>query len=409
MRLEGFFTKQEVKALDVQRAASCVSCGLYKHANSPKMEPFGNFKKRILVIGDFPSKDDDEMGRPWQGEEGKMLRREYRKAGIDLFEDCVTINAVNCYTPNGRDPSGHEINSCRAVRVIVTIEKYKPKVIILHGRSAVMSLIGPRWGSDVGTLARWLGWTIPDRHYNAWLCPTFHPRYVRQQEKMDGETEIRVLWNAHLRKAASLVDTPFPSEATENQVNVTNDTLGTLTRFLDEKPKYLAFDIETTGIKPYDHEKHKIFCIGFSDRPDRAITIPSPKTDEEVRALRLLMRDRRIRKIAANMKFEHTWLSEIYDIEVRGWDFDTMLAAHVLDNRTQQSSGLKFQSYVHFGIVGYDSEVEPYIKADGAYGVNQLESFIRSKEGFNRLATYCGLDAMLTYRLAQIQKEELGL
>src|SRR5690606_11037479 len=119
-KVRGFFTRQEVGSAANMGGGSfsCVSCGLYKYANSPKMEPFGEFKKKIMVIGDFPSEDDDERGRLWQGRAGKTLQRVYRRAGVDLFQDCITVNAVNCYTPNGRDPNPHEINSCRAVKVM---------------------------------------------------------------------------------------------------------------------------------------------------------------------------------------------------------------------------------------------------------------------------------------------------
>ena len=64
------------------------------------------------------------------------------------------------------------------------IEKYKPKVIILLGGSSLLSMIGYRWKKDLGGITKWRGWTIPDRDFKAWICPTFHPSYVdRKQEK----------------------------------------------------------------------------------------------------------------------------------------------------------------------------------------------------------------------------------
>jgi len=51
--MKGFFEKEKA-ALPYKSEKgvhSCASCGLYKYALSPKMEPYGEFKKEIMVIG----------------------------------------------------------------------------------------------------------------------------------------------------------------------------------------------------------------------------------------------------------------------------------------------------------------------------------------------------------------------
>jgi len=224
---------------------------------------------------------------------------------------------------------------------------------------------------------------------------------------MDGVTELRRIWKNHVKSAISLVDTPFPDVPKEEDVHITDDVQGVLENILDEKPRYLAFDTETSGIKPYDHERHKIFCIAFSWDGESAVTIPAPTEKKGIHLLKQVMRHKGIRKIAANMKFEYVWMAEIYGIEVRPWDFDTMLAAHVLDNRTE-ISGLKFQSYVRFGVVGYDSDVNSFLKSASVYEPNNVGDYI-AQGGYQSLARYCGMDAMLTYRLAMLQKQELGI
>lgn len=402
--LQGFFSREEITSPVKQRGMSCITCGLYKNAQSPKIKPYGDFQKEIMVIGEFPDEDDDAHGKPWQGEAGTYLRRAYRRLGVDLFEDCVNLNAVNCNTPNDRDPTGHEVLCCQTVRVLPAIREFQPKVIILHGYYAVQSVIGLRWGNKLGMMGRWAGWTIPDRFYGAWVCPTYHPLYVMRQEDRN-KTELGVLWKQHLERAFSLVDKPFPKDVNENQVTLVDTPGEVLSLLLKEKPEYLAFDIETTGLKPYNKEAHKVICIALSDRPDRSFVIPGPTKKQDIQQLRKLLTDPQIKKIAANMKFEHTWMSLIYGIEVDPWHFDTMLAAHVLDNRTE-ISGLKFQSYVRFGIVGYDDEVSSYLNSPDAYSVNRVEELV-SFGGYHKLATYCGMDAILTYRLAEQQKGEL--
>ena len=52
--MTGFFTKQEIQSSQRPdgKSLTCYSCGLYKHATHPKMEPYGNFKKGIMNIGE---------------------------------------------------------------------------------------------------------------------------------------------------------------------------------------------------------------------------------------------------------------------------------------------------------------------------------------------------------------------
>ena len=58
---EGFFTRKETesKTRPNGKTLSCTSCGLYKRVISPKMQPFGNFKKGIMNIGEAPGEIED--------------------------------------------------------------------------------------------------------------------------------------------------------------------------------------------------------------------------------------------------------------------------------------------------------------------------------------------------------------
>ncbi|MBU0847621.1 hypothetical protein KKH23_10585 [Patescibacteria group bacterium] len=160
--MEGFFTKKETESISRPngKILSCASCGLYREVISPRMEPFGNFRKGILNIGEAPGETEDKRGKQWQGKVGRILKRTYRKLGIDLFEDCLNINAINCRptTKNGnnRTPTPQEIACCRS-RVMKTIEEYHPKVIILLGGSAIFSFLGHRWKKDLGGIFKWRG------------------------------------------------------------------------------------------------------------------------------------------------------------------------------------------------------------------------------------------------------------
>ena len=204
--MTGFFPNKKTKPATKakEKIYTCASCGLNLNCNSPKMRPFGNFKKGILNIGEFPGEVEDKYNKPWQGRYGKFLQKTYEKLGIDLFEDCLNINAVSCrpIAENGKNriPTKSEIDHCRRF-VLMTIEKYKPKVIVLFGQLALQSVVGHKWKTNLGTINKWRGWTIPDQEFQAWVCPVFHPSFVEWSDK--GVEEV--VWKNDLKQAFNLI------------------------------------------------------------------------------------------------------------------------------------------------------------------------------------------------------------
>ena len=411
----GFFSKEQVQSKDRPdgRSYSCASCGLYKDVLSPRMKPFGNFKKGILNLGEAPGENDDKRGKQWQGKMGRALQRIYKKCGIDLFEDCLNINSVNCRPTNdkggNRPPTSYEIACCRK-KVLRIIDEYKPKIIILHGGAAVDSLIGHRWKKALGGVAKWRGWTIPDRDLKAWVCPTFHPSFVERQDK--DSQDVETIWQHDLEQAFSMLDVPFPQfQDEESLIEIVDDKkdIRQLLKKLNAESRTLAVDIETTGLKPYDLANHRIVCTSFCNSPDKAYVVPGP--DEMLlRYLKELLENPDIGKIAANMKFEDTWENIVNGIEVKSWIWDTMQAGHVLDNRPG-ITGLKLQVYTYFGVIDYDSEISSFLEGDkkNANSVNRIMELVNSPEMFHKLKIYCGMDSLFEYRLALIQMEQMGV
>jgi len=412
--MKGFFEveKTAVPYKSEQGYHSCASCGLYKYVLTPRMKPYGKFKKGIMVIGEGPGEDEDKKGKPWQGKMGRALQRKFKELGISLFEDCISLNAVNCRPVdekgNNRPPSDYEIACCRQ-KVMDVIKQYKPKVIILQGGAAVTSLIGYKWKKDLGGIMKWRGWAIPDREYNSWICPTFHPSFVERQEE---PSEVEVLWTKDLKQAFNLVDSPFPPYKDEEGCIEIPKNPGQVLEQLNNAPKgtLMAFDIETTGLKPYNTDIHRIVAISFCNELNKAYSIPFPTKKKHLGLLKQLLENPNIAKIAANMKYEDTWLNVLCRISPSPWKFDTMQASHILDNRPG-ITGLKFQAYVQFGILGYDDYVEPFLKSKNSNETNRIVELTKDSDSFKKLLLYCGIDSLVEYRLAilQMMKMERGV
>jgi hypothetical protein len=96
-------------------------------------------------------------------------------------------------------------------------------------------------------------------------------------------------------------------------------------------------------------------------------------------------------------------------VEVKGWYWDTMLFAHVFDNR-QGITSIKFLTYVLFGIVDYDSEVAPYLKAkdekDGN-ALNRITELLKIPGGREMLLKYNGWDSVCEFRACEWQMQQV--
>ena len=403
--MSGFFDlpkKENINRIK-GKPASCASCGLYLHAKSPRMEPFGNFKKGILNIGEAPGEIEDSRGKHWQGRAGRLLQKTYKKFGIDVFEDCLNINAVNCRpmdtAGDNREPTPHEIACCRS-RVWQIIEEKKPKIIIALGSMGITSLLGHRWKKNLGGITKWRGWRIPDRDMKGWLCPTFHPSYINRLQTDEANT----IWQQDLSAAFSMLKKPYPIQEDDTKCVHILDSPEDLPPF----PDVVAFDYETTGLKP-QAKGHRIVCASVAYNANASYVFMMPSSLAKRKKFLDMLKDSHIRKMAHNIKFEESWSFIRGRAHIHSWDWDSMLAAHILDNRPGITS-LKFQTYVNQGVVDYDSAISSYLKGTeqkNANSHNRIFELLEKPGGKKKLLLYCALDSLYTYRLAMQQKKEM--
>lgn len=401
--MEGFFTKKETqsKSRPDGKVQSCASCGLYKDCEFAKMKPYGKFKKGILNIGEAPGAREDRRGKQWQGKTGKLLQQTYAEVGIDLFEDCLNINAVNCRPEDNRTPTKHEIDCCRTVMVAKVIAKYQPSIIVLFGNAALHSFLGNRWPDDLGGISKWRGWEIPDQDFKAWVIPTFHPSYIEREERKEAMT----IWKQDLEKVSKKVDFPLlrlPKPTIEYPTD-----LSVLTK-LHGHIHTIAFDYETTGLKPHA-PSHRIVCASLHIENGKTYSFMIPKSKKKRKPLLEILTNKSIKKRAHNIKYEDTWTKDRFKMEVENWEWDSMLMAHLLDNRPGITS-LKFQTYIHFGVVDYSSEIAPYLrptheneKRDGANAINRIDELLAQHDGEKKLLKYCALDSYYEFMLSEVQ------
>ena len=105
----------------------------------------GQTNAKIMLIGEAPGKTEDMMGIPFCGESGILLDNLLKTIDISRHTNAYITNTVFWRPPANRTPSQEEIDICRPF-VEKHIALINPKVIILVGSTAVISLFGKHSG-----------------------------------------------------------------------------------------------------------------------------------------------------------------------------------------------------------------------------------------------------------------------
>ena len=399
--MKGFFSVQETqsKTRADGKVYSCSSCGLLKQCQTPLMKPIGKFEKGILIVLPHPSKINDDYGQYGNDKNIRFLKKELDKLGISLMDDCLITGALKCYPGDKSRKSGkaltYEASCCRRF-LLKTIDDYQPSLILTFGDLPIFSLLGHRWKKNLGTMYKWRGWQIPDQDFKAWVCPMLDISFVQ-----NSDNEVGVVFRQDLGTAVECLNRKFKRWKKPKIDYLEKDDLSVLDTINSAQ---IAIDYETTGIKP--HAKgHRIICASVADTPDHAYVFMMPKSRIDREPFIKLLKNGNIGKLAQNMKFEDHWTTVRLKTEIQGWDFDSMLASHLLDNR-EEITGLKFQTYVQFGIVDYSSEIDPFLKAvdsKNSNAINRIEELVNTPHGAKKLMEYCAMDTITQYRLSMQQ------
>lgn len=386
--------------------AKCGVCRLHENCRSPKMKVDGKGKRKILIVGESPGTTEDEEGIPFVGESGQLLEKTFDKFGIDLREDCWMTNAIICHPPKNEIPP-KAIEYCQP-NLIQAVRSLNPTAIFLFGASPVKSLLTWLFKKDIRGIGRWIGWKIPCQSINSWIFPFWHPDFILRtdygvsgQERGRGNDVREMVWQNHIRSAIlkAKKGKPYASGKPDYKVSC----LVNVDVAVDEIDKMrksgvpIAWDLECDRIKP-ERKDSRIVSCGLSDG-NRAIAYPW--TGDTAEATLRLLKSSKVPKIAHNFKYDARWIKAVENVWVRNWHWDTMIAAHVLDNRSEIVS-LKFQAFVELGAETWDDHVKPYMKSSGSNEPNRITEIPLA-----HLLRYNALDALLTWKLYEKQAKRM--
>ena len=365
---------------DKLRNPECELCDLHEEAEHVCLMGSGTRKAEIMIVGEAPGAREDEQHQAFVGSAGKLLDELLETAGLSR-KDCYITNAAKCRPPDNRTPTKPEIKTCVEGYLSKEIGKVEPRFMLLLGNSALYAVTrssgitkhrGKEYHLDAETVA----------------LATFHPAAVLRNPRFRPEVEADFARFGRMVRGEKAALSP-----SRVRVIRTKSQLKWLKRKLDSAT-HIAFDIETTGLKE-EVEDAKITSIGFAwDEGECAALVldhSSERWSDHSKVLAYLkpsLEREDCKYIAHNGKFDCRWLAK-FGVYVP-LHFDTMLAAHLLDEN--RSKSLKVLSQVILGADAYD------IGEDVRDSYNVPEK---------RLCIYNAKDCDYTLRLYWIFREQL--
>jgi len=123
--------------------AGCTKCRLAR-GRTQVVFGVGDPSADLMFVGEAPGYHEDQQGKPFVGQAGKLL--DNLLAGIGLQRDQVYVaNVLKCRPPGNRDPQPDEIEACES-HLFRQISLIEPKVVATLGNFATKLLSGKPTG-----------------------------------------------------------------------------------------------------------------------------------------------------------------------------------------------------------------------------------------------------------------------
>lgn len=196
-------TPEAHRRLDVlaERTQACQKCELHQHRKQAVFAR-GNPNADLFFVGDAPSKEEDELGRPFVGPSGELLDRMITAMGLQQNEVYIT-NICRCCPSNSRVPSMEEMTACIPF-LHEQIALIQPRVIVALGATATKGLLQ----TSVGIKGLRGTWKLYRRAIP--VMPTFHPSFLLKESNAGRVDAKRDVWK-DLQAVLERLGKPIPS------------------------------------------------------------------------------------------------------------------------------------------------------------------------------------------------------
>lgn len=350
---------------------------------------------RIVLVGEAPGSNEVTLKRPFVGYSGELLDKMLSRAGIR--RDQVFITNVAHVQPPGNDfawfyKGGKEHLFRGILQLKKDLDEIKPNIVCALGAYPARILTNKKG------ITSWRGSILP-----CTLVPglkvvsTFHPAAILRTP------DYKVVTEFDLKRVAE--ESLFPELVYPKRDLILDPDPAVLEDLVVEllKAEWLAVDIEC--VQRAD-KSWRLSCVGFSDKAERAVTIPCDSA-VKLAAIRILL-ESPVKKVMQNGMFDTTVLRD-EGFVVNNFAYDTMIGHHALfaecangeDEMSKHSKkkrsaalakGLAFQTSIYTR--------EPRYKDDG--------KLWQDTGDYQMFWRYNSLDAAVTREILDVQVKELN-
>lgn len=237
------------------------------------MSAIGPTNPDFLIVGYQPGVEDDKLGTPFSGKNGRLLKDLLQQAGIRP-EQCVFTNLLRC-TLFGQKPKPKHWKACQKY-FIRDLERFKPRAIITLGAQTLSWLTGR---SGVRQFRRC---GIPcNFDTNLYCYPFQQPMAIEHAETPEEADTLRTEMVSDFLWLKSKADNDTLDQPDDVVVDYKlAESLSDVRNFLEEfnLDSPVVYDLETgdDNLNPQFRpmEGHRIVLLAFSKGPGHARAIP---------------------------------------------------------------------------------------------------------------------------------------
>ena len=114
----------------IRQIKKCKECGLCRGRHNVVVGE-GSLNAKLMIVGEAPGKNEDEIGMPFVGRSGKLLDKMLEAINL-IRNDVYITNMVKCRPSENRNPFEHEMTHC-FYYLKSQIEIIDPEIILCLG------------------------------------------------------------------------------------------------------------------------------------------------------------------------------------------------------------------------------------------------------------------------------------
>lgn len=157
-----------------RRVSECEKCGLCKRRRNTVFGEGPTENCRVVIVGEAPGADEDDLGRPFVGKAGHLLTNILEDGGKIPRNSLYITNTVKCRPPENRNPTREEAEACSEY-LEAQLLLLQPDIVVTLGNVPTQFLLKTSVGIT-NLRGKWIDWR------GIRLFPMFHPSYLLRNE-----------------------------------------------------------------------------------------------------------------------------------------------------------------------------------------------------------------------------------